>query len=162
MAVGRSPARVVARVALGAFLVFAGVGHLSSQREDFQAQVPDWVPLDPDLVVVASGVVEIVLGASLVLLARYRVALGWVVAAFFVAIFPGNISQYVDGDPAFGLDTDRARLIRLFLQPVLVAWALWCTGAWSAWRARRSAGPQGGSGGGPGDGIGRGGSTPAS
>jgi uncharacterized membrane protein len=132
-------ARAVGRLILGGFLIFAGIGHLSDQREDFQAQVPDWVPLDPDFVVLASGVVEIALGAALILLARYRVAVGWTVAAFFVVIFPGNISQYVDGDPAFGLDTDQARLVRLFFQPVLVVWALWCTGAWTAWRARRSA-----------------------
>ncbi len=130
--------RTIARVVLGAFLLMTGVGHLTSQRQAFQAQVPTWVPLDPDLVVVASGVVEIVLGLALIALPRHRVAVGWIVAAFFVAIFPGNISQYVTGTDAFGLDTDRARLIRLFLQPVLVVWALWSTGAWAAWRARRT------------------------
>ena len=86
--------------------------------------------LDADFVVVASGIVELVLGAALVFLGRYRVIVGWIVAAFFVAIFPGNIAQYVDGVSAFGLDTDGARLIRLFFQPVLVVWALWSTGAW--------------------------------
>jgi len=86
---------------------------------------------------VLSGVVEIALGAALVLLPRHRVVLGWVTAAFFVAIFPGNISQFVDGDAAFGLDTDAARAVRLAFQPVLVAVALWSTGAWSAWRAAR-------------------------
>ena len=125
------------RVALGGFLLFAGVGHLTTQREAFQAQVPSWLPLDPDLVVVASGIVEIVLGLALIALPRYRVALGWIVAAFFVAVFPGNISQYVTGTDAFGLDSDGARLIRLFLQPVLVVWALWSTGAWAAWRSSR-------------------------
>ena len=51
--------RTLARLALGLFLVTAGVGHLTTQRKPFQAQVPDWVPLDKDTVVVASGVVEI-------------------------------------------------------------------------------------------------------
>jgi uncharacterized membrane protein len=134
---GRSTARTVARIALGLFLAGAGIGHLSSLRAEFQAQVPGWVPLDPDFVVVASGIVEIVLGGSLVLLPRYRVALGWITATFFVAVFPGNISQYVTGTDGFGLDSDTARLVRLFLQPVLIVWALWCTGAWAAWRARR-------------------------
>jgi uncharacterized membrane protein len=128
--------RTIARVILGGFLLFAGVGHLTRQREEFQAQVPTWLPLDPDFVVLASGVVEIVLGLALVALPRYRVPIGWIVAAFFVAVFPGNVSQYVTGTDAFGLDTDRARLIRLFLQPVLVVWALWCTGAWARWRSR--------------------------
>jgi uncharacterized membrane protein len=131
--------RTIARVILGGFLLFAGIGHLTRLREEFQAQVPTWVPLDPDFVVVASGVVEVALGLALIALPRYRVPVGWIVAAFFVAVFPGNISQYVTGTDAFGLDTDRARLIRLFFQPVLVAWALWCTGAWATWRAGRHA-----------------------
>ncbi|OFS15956.1 hypothetical protein HMPREF3086_11265 [Dietzia sp. HMSC21D01] len=130
-------ARHVGRWALGAALLGAGTGHLTTMRQEFQAQVPTWVPLDPDFVVVASGVVELGLGASLILApARFRPAVGGVAAAFFVAIFPGNISQYVTGTAAFGLDTDRDRFVRLFFQPVLVAWALWSTGAWRAWRAR--------------------------
>ena len=126
-----------ARVALGIALGYAGFTHLTSSRLEFQAQVPNWVPFSADFVVLASGVVEIVLGLALVFLVKYQVQVGWVVAAFFVAIFPGNISQYVNGIDAFGLDTDRARLVRLFFQPVLVAWALWATGAWRAVRRAR-------------------------
>lgn len=131
--------RAVARVLLGVALMYAGIAHLSFARTTFQAQVPAWLPLDADVVVLASGVVEIVLGAALVLLVRWRVPLGWLTAAFFVAVFPGNISQFVTHTDAFGLDTDRARAIRLLFQPLLVVWALWATGAWAAWR-RRSAG----------------------
>ena len=126
-----------ARVALGIALGYAGFTHLTSSRLEFQAQVPNWVPFSADFVVLASGVVEIVLGLALVFLVKYQVQVGWFVAAFFVAIFPGNISQYVNGIDAFGLDTDRARLVRLFFQPVLVAWALWATGAWRAVRRAR-------------------------
>ncbi len=125
-----SAPRTIARLVLGAFLLFAGTAHLTVARAEFAAQVPSWLPLDSDVVVVVSGVVELLLGAALVVLGRHRVPVGWVVAVFFVAIFPGNIAQYVDGVSAFGLDTDGARLIRLFLQPVLVVWALWSTGAW--------------------------------
>ena len=129
----------VGRLVLGAFLTFAGLGHLTWLRQEFQAQVPGWVPLDPDLVVVLSGVVEVMLGLALILAPRrHRPLIGWAAAAFFVAVFPGNISQWLTGTDAFGLDTDRARLIRLFFQPVLVMWALWSTGAWRAWRTRRS------------------------
>ena len=120
-------AKGFARVTLGIALAYAGFTHLTSSRLEFQAQVPNWVPFSADFVVLASGVVEIVLGLALVFLVNYQVQVGWVVAAFFVAIFPGNISQYVNGIDAFGLDTDRARLVRLFFQPVLVAWALWPT-----------------------------------
>ncbi|MDY6810396.1 MAG: hypothetical protein SW127_15500 [Actinomycetota bacterium] len=117
-------ARAIARVALGLGLAIAGVGHLTAQREEFQAQVPDWVPLDKDFVVLASGVVEILLGLALIALPRYRKLVSWVVAAFFVAVFPGNVHQYVEHIDAFGLDTDTERLVRLFFQPVLVVWAL--------------------------------------
>lgn len=129
--------RTLARWLLGAILTFAGVGHLTFARQSFVAQVPQWLPLPVDVVVVASGVVEILLGLSLILLARYRVAVGWIVAAFFVAVFPGNLEQFVRGTDAFGLDSDIARAVRLVFQPVLVLWALWSTGAWRAWRSRR-------------------------
>jgi uncharacterized membrane protein len=91
-----------------------------------------------DFVVLASGVVEIALGIGLIALWKYRVQIGWLAAAFFVAIFWGNISQYINGVDAFGLDTDTKRLVRLFFQPLLVAWALLSTGAWSAWRNKGS------------------------
>ena len=130
--------RTVARLALGGVLVVAGVGHLTTQRQEFQAQVPDWMPLDDDLVVVASGFVEIALGLALVLVRRRRAAVGLVVAGFFVAVFPGNIAQYAEGTDAFGLDSDGKRLVRLFFQPVLVAWALWSTGALRLLRRRRT------------------------
>lgn len=132
-----SPARTVGRIALGAMLLLAGTSHLTFAREEFAAQVPPWVPVDTDTVVVGSGVVELALGGALVALPRHRVAVGWVVAAFFVAIFPGNISQLVTRTDAFGLDSDRARAIRLVFQPLLVVWALWSTGAWKAWRESR-------------------------
>ena len=116
------------QVLLGAALIYAGITHLTTNRTEFQAQVPTWVPLSADFVVLASGVVEIVLGIALASL-QYRRQVGWITAGFFVAIFPGNISQYVNGIDAFGLDTDQARLIRLFFQPLLVLWALWATGS---------------------------------
>ncbi|CAN5379233.1 membrane protein [soil metagenome] len=122
--------RTIARCILGAFLLVAGISHLTWSRTDFQAQVPSWVPLNVGFVVIASGVVEIILGAALILLPQYRLLTGWIVAAFFVAVFPGNISQLVTGTDAFGLKTDAARTIRLFFQPLLVAWALWSTEAW--------------------------------
>ena len=121
---------------LGFALAYAGIGHLTSNRQEFQAQVPTLLKDYADFVVLASGVVEIALGVGLIALWKYKVQLGWIVAAFFVAIFWGNISQYVNGVDAFGLNSARARLIRLFFQPLLVMWALGSTGAWRAWRSR--------------------------
>ncbi|MGA8331071.1 MAG: hypothetical protein WB777_17500 [Mycobacterium sp.] len=130
--------RRVTCIVLGAFLIFTGVSHLSFGRTAFRAQVPPWLPVDADVVIVASGVVEIALGASLVLLTRWQVPLGWAVALFFVLVFPGNISQFVTHANAFGLDSDLARGIRLLFQPLLVILALWCTGAWATLRKCRS------------------------
>ncbi len=121
--------RAISQVGLGLFLASAGYSHLTVSRLAFQAQVPTWLPLDPDFVVLASGVVEILLGAALLLLWRVRAQVGLVVALFFIAIFPGNINQFVNGIDAFGLNTDVARGVRLLFQPVLVLWALWSTGA---------------------------------
>ncbi len=133
---GTDRVRTLARWALGAALVVAGTGHLTVQRDEFQAQVPSWFPVDADAVVVVSGVVELLLGAALIVAGRRAAPVGVVVAGFFIVIFPGNIAQFVEGTDAFGLDTDGARFVRLFFQPVLVLWALWSTGGWRWLRSR--------------------------
>ena len=123
----------LAQIALGAFLLSAGISHLGSNRTEFLAQVPTWLPLNADFVVVASGFVEITLGVLLITTAlvfkKYRSQAGLITGIFFILIFPGNINQYVNQIDAFGLDTDAKRLIRLFFQPPLVIWALWSSGA---------------------------------
>ena len=116
------------QILLGATLIYTGSLHLTTSRQEFQAQVPPWAPFSPDFIVLASGVVEILLGLSLLSL-RKRKEVGIATALFFIAIFPGNISQFVHGIDAFGLNSDRARAIRLLFQPVLVLWALWATAA---------------------------------
>ena len=122
---------------LGLGLAYAGFGHLTSNRLEFQAQVPTVLKEYADFVVLASGVVEIALALALIALWRYRVQIGWAVALFFVVVFWGNISQYVNHVDAFGLDSDGARFLRLLFQPLLVAWALASTGAWASYRAKR-------------------------
>jgi uncharacterized membrane protein len=127
--------RKATQVLLGSALIYTGISHLTTGRIEFQAQVPSWVPFSADFVVLASGVVEIILGLSLASL-HYRKEVGIATALFFIAIFPGNISQYLNGIDAFGLDSDRARTIRLLFQPLLVIWALWSTGAWRSIKKR--------------------------
>ena len=124
----------IPQMLLGAALAYAGTGHLTTNRTEFQAQVPTLLKDYADFVVLASGIVEILLGLGLIALWKYRTIIGWTTALFFVAIFWGNISQYLNGTDAFGLNSDRARFIRLLFQPLLVAWALLSTGAWKAWR----------------------------
>jgi uncharacterized membrane protein len=133
--------RFLGRIALGTGLVYAGISHLSFSRLEFTAQVPVWLPVDPDFVVVSSGVVEILLGLGLLSFGRLVPLAGLAAALFFIAIFPGNINQYVEGIDAFGLNTDQARLMRLFFQPVLVLWALWSTSALSVFKSRKKNSP---------------------
>ncbi len=122
----------VFRILLGVFMVGAAIGHFSFARVDFQAQVPDWLPMDKDLVVLLSGIPELLLGLAMIFWKRQKVYIGIVLAIFYVLVFPGNLSQYTGRHDAFGLDTDQKRLIRLFFQPVLIFWALWSTGALKA------------------------------
>ncbi len=122
----------LARFTLGIALSFAGISHLTIARKEFQAQVPNWVPVNKDLTVILSGIVEILLGMSIAFWVKRKVFWGWVAALFFVLVFPGNIAQLVDHRDAFGLNSDLARSIRLIFQPLLIIWALWSTGAWMA------------------------------
>ncbi|PWH86104.1 DoxX family protein [Brumimicrobium oceani] len=126
----------VFRVIIALFMIVAGFSHLTFNRVEFQAQVPEWLPMSKDLVVILSGIVEMILGLGLMFWKKQRVNFGWALAIFYVLIFPGNISQYVEGKDFASLDSDTARLIRLFFQPVLIAWALWSSGAWKAWKTR--------------------------
>ncbi|NNH71589.1 hypothetical protein HLB23_17230 [Nocardia uniformis] len=137
----RSRGRTALQALLGTFLLYTGTSHLTFLREDFRAQVPPWIPGDVDFIVYASGVVELLLGAALLLAWKQprRALVGAVVAAFFVAIFPGNIAQLVEHRDAFGLDTDTKRALRLLFQPILIAWALWATDAIGVWRRRATA-----------------------
>ncbi len=124
--------RDLGRWLLAGFLTIAGIGHFVA-ADTFQAQVPPWMPY-PEAVIAVSGVIELLFAAALLSARKHRAAVGWLLAAFFIAIFPGNISQFLTGTDAFGLDSDLARAVRLLFQPVLVVWALWCTGAWQQWR----------------------------
>jgi uncharacterized membrane protein len=124
----------ILRIALGLFMVIAAIGHLTFSRAEFQAQVPNWVPLSKDLMVILSGIVEFGFGFAMIFWRKERIRVGMALAVFYVLIFPGNIGQYVNHTNAFGLDSDQARLIRLFFQPVLILWALWSTGALKKWR----------------------------
>jgi len=126
------------RLLLALFMIYAGVSHLTFNRIDFQAQVPDWVALSKDLVVILSGIIEIALGLGLALWKSKHHHFGWALALFYVLIFPGNISQYINDTDAFGvLNSNGARFRRLFFQPVLIVWALWSSGAWNTWRMNK-------------------------
>lgn len=126
------------RILLAIFMIYAGFSHLTFNRIDFQAQVPNWVPLSKDLVVILSGIVEMALGLGLAFWKKERVIFGLALSLFFILVFPGNVAQFLDGKDAFGaLNSDQSRLIRLFFQPVLIVWALWSAGSWKALRKHK-------------------------
>lgn len=130
------------RIFLGVLMIYAGIGHLTFRQIDFEAQVPTWLTTNEamiDFVVLASGIVEIIFGLLMVWGRQLKVKTGIALAIFFILVFPGNINQYVNKIDAFVLTTDRARLIRLFFQPVFVLWALWSTGALTYLRNRKKA-----------------------
>lgn len=129
--------RTLLRIFLSGGLIFSGIGHLTFSRSEFTGQVPSWLPLEADFVVLASGVVELLLGLGLVALPRYVKQVGLATAIFFILIFPGNLAQFTEHRDAFGLNTDLARGIRLLFQPLLVVWALWCTNALKLLRPRQ-------------------------
>lgn len=117
--------KTIAKYGLGAMLITAGIGHLTFARKEFQAQVPNWVPLEKDDTVVYSGVAEIALGTAIITTPKkYESIVGKIAGTFFTAVFPGNIAQYKNDRDSFGLNTDGKRLARLFMQPLLVFWAL--------------------------------------
>ncbi|MEY3073057.1 MAG: hypothetical protein RLZZ353_1253 [Actinomycetota bacterium] len=127
----QSPPRLVLRLALAAFLATAGVGHFVA-TETFLAQVPAWMPFEREVVLV-SGVVELVLAAAVALASSRRTLVALVVVTFLHVVLPGNIAQWLEGVDAFGLDTDRARLLRLVVgHPLLVLWALAAGDVWPA------------------------------
>lgn len=117
------------RIILGIFMIAAAIGHFTFQREEFQAQVPNWIPISKDAIVILSGIAEISLGLAMIFWKQQRINVGIALAIFYILIFPGNVAQYLNHTDAFGLNTDNARLIRLFFQPVLIFLALWSTGA---------------------------------
>ena len=122
----------ILRIVLGIFMIGAAIGHFSFARTDFQAQVPNWVPMDKDTVVLLSGIPELLMGLAMVFWTKQKVYIGILLSIFYVLVFPGNLAQYTNGYDAFGLDTDQKRFIRLLFQPVLILWALWSTGALKA------------------------------
>lgn len=128
--------KTLIRIGLGILMLFAGIGHLTYARETFQAQVPDWIPLSKDFVVLASGFVEIVLGLSMIFLIKRKKYVGLSLAIFYILVFPGNISQYLEHRDGFGLNSDSKRLVRLFFQPVLIFLTLYSTDALKIFRKK--------------------------
>lgn len=131
-------AQTAGRITLGIFFIFTGTAHLTTVRKAFLAQEPNWVPIDADKVVILSGVVEIMLGASSLFLSKQRTTVGWLIALFLVAVFPVNIAQLANHNYGFGLNFDLMLWLTLLFQLLLIILVLVSTGAWGEWRNKRN------------------------
>ena len=123
---GEGAGRRVARWLLVAFYAVAGIAHLIVT--DAMVRItPAWVPF-PSAVVVATGLCELA-GAAGLLTTRWRRAAGWSLALYAVCVFPANIRHaFLDLGSHTGLGWSYHGP-RLLLQPLIVWWALWASGA---------------------------------
>ena len=118
------------RKLLGAFWIFAGTMHFL-RRRDYEAIVPDYVPISAADAVTWSGYAEIAGGVA-VLPASTRHFGRWWLLGVLVAVFPANVHMAVDpaAVAANGLPADRI--------PRALLWARlpvqWLFMRW-AWRA---------------------------
>jgi uncharacterized membrane protein len=114
--------KVVSKLVLAGFLVFAGSMHFA-RPEFFLKIMPPYLPLHRELVLL-SGVFEILLGISLLVSRLTRVA-AWGIIALLLAVFPANIFlfQHQEILPAPPL----VHLLRLPMQAVFILWAYWHT-----------------------------------
>jgi len=123
-------AQATVRILLGILLIFIGIGNLTFMRTSFLTQVPNWIPMHPDMVVLLFGVVEIILGASLLFIFEQRTTVGWIVALFLIAVFLGNIAQLANHTYTFGLNSGLLLWLGLPFQTLLIALVMWSTEAW--------------------------------
>jgi len=119
-----SPRRA-ARLGMAIAMAFAGASHLVLATPFIQ-HLPPWVPLRVEIVLI-SGLVEIALGLALLLRPPTRRRVGVALALYLVAVLPGNVyvavfDVEVDGQPGGAYPW-----VRLPLQLLFIAWALWST-----------------------------------
>jgi uncharacterized membrane protein len=122
---GRHSIRHAARLGMAFAMVVAGITHLADPTP-FVQHLPLWVPLREELVF-ATGLVEIGLGVALLLRQPSRRSAGLVLAGYLVAVFPSNVYVAVAGIDVDGQPGGAYPWLRLPLQLLFLAWALWST-----------------------------------
>lgn len=121
-----SRVKAIAKALLAAAFVMAGILHLMAPGP-FLAITPDWV-VWPRTVIRVTGLLEI-LGATALYVPRLRRAAGLALAAYAICAFPANIKHAMDSAAdASAFPGWWYHGPRLALQPVIVWWALWCSG----------------------------------
>jgi uncharacterized membrane protein len=129
-------ARAVMRWLMAAFYIAAGTGHLI-RPEAFLPIVPDFVPLPRETILI-TGLCELA-GAVALLTPRLRKLAGIMLALYALGVWPANIKHALEGIDLPPIpDTWWYHGPRLAFQPVLMWWALFCSGAidWP-WRRKK-------------------------
>jgi uncharacterized membrane protein len=111
------------RWALAIALILIGTDHwLNPQR--YLSMMPPWIPLHLELVLF-TGAAEIAGGLGL-LVPRTRRICGLMLALYFVAVFPANVHNALNGLAVEGLpQANWYYWIRLPFQPLAIWWALY-------------------------------------
>jgi uncharacterized membrane protein len=117
--------RQAARIGMAIAMVVAGITHLVRPLP-FLQHLPAWVPA-AELLIFVTGIAEVVLGLALLLPQPWRWRAGIVLAAYLVAVFPANVYVAVAGVDVDGQPDGIYAWLRLPLQVLFVAWALWST-----------------------------------
>jgi uncharacterized membrane protein len=128
--------RTIARHALAIVYTLAGIAHLA-RPAGFVAITPHWVPA-PELVVMLTGLAELA-GAVGLMIPPLRRAAGVGLALYALCVWPANINHALNDIPLSGVHLSWwYHGPRLALQPVIIWWALWASGAidWPFWRRR--------------------------
>lgn len=116
-------AKEIFRWLLAVLFVFAGVSHFL-RPGFYEAMVPPYLP-SPHLLVVLSGIAEIILGVML-LIPRFSRMAAWGLIALLIAVSPANIHMALHPN-LFPQFHPTSLWIRLPVQLVLMAWACWFT-----------------------------------
>ena len=133
---GQRSARRAALLGMATAMVFAGAAHWLMPTP-FVQHLPPWVPAAEALVLV-TGVIEVGLGAALLLRQPWRRRAGLALAAYLVAVFPANVYVAVADVAVDGQPGGWYPWLRLPFQVLFIAWALWSTG-WDLRQLRAAA-----------------------
>ncbi len=118
--------RACMRVALTVALVFFGADHLLTPQR-YLPMIESWMPW-ASTVVALTGICEIAGGLGL-LVPRLRRLAGALLAVYFIAVFPANVHNALQGLSVDGLPVSAWYYwVRLGFQPLAVWWALFSAG----------------------------------
>lgn len=118
-----STLKLISRVIFGLLFTLAGINHFLNSAF-YESIMPPYLPF-PHLLVIVSGVFEIVLGLA-VIIPKYSRFAAWGLILLLIAVFPANIHMAMHPEKFPDMST-ATLIVRLPLQLVLILWAYWYT-----------------------------------